>query len=1118
MYSRARLMRLRACDASVVRHPTLYPGVQKLRGLALGLWTTAQNRAVFCRVCALTGSVRSLSLRLDEVGGGDEQFAVSFHMGADVSSGAADSATGEVNGRLPASLLADAAPRCNTPGLAPHLSTSEVHATADDEKGVAAMGAESRIMSSVASHPTVSGDGSRDDGCHPGPFNASVAAGDANSVDISASEALRARPVFVLPAPPHVHSSTESMLSRKKPQVRTSFVSHTGAGADGSVTSTAAAAACPTAASVAARSSTEPITTTHALYSDLFRDSFVNPFNGRLVNKSSPTARLLFGVGFYQGASNPLQLEWSPAEYLATLQKLQFAQQRKAARQQEREERRAAKAAAVAAATEDGKSSSSSGSAKSKAGGSPAKSPVKYRAPAIISMPVDEAMEAARSQLLRPFLRLGPDHWTASVARLLERKDVFTYLNRDLERLYSRLKGAYIPPKLDAPLDTSTKDMTLTPDQHQVMQLAMRGFNLFVGGSAGTGKTVLLKCIYRELSQLGLRVAMTATTGVAAVQLGGCTFHHAFNAPLDTSPHRWDANALRAVDVVVIDEVSLLDACMLDAFDMEARLARMHHSPFGGLQLIACGDFLQLSHEETRPAYESAAFQQLVALRLVTPMRHTADIPLMKLLEELRRGRFDATSFAALDRPIPENATHITYLFPRRREAQQLNDTKLCELTTQEMVFTPQRGPLHLCGIFTHSALVELSSDANGMRTAMPQRERLLEMVNEEATRLRAGWHHKDSNGKESASQVADHELVLMPVRVGGTPGTRFVLRLRCRERELPTSAARGRGGVDPDNGGSGIPTHSLALAACDTSALISDSTHSSSLATTTTTTTSVASCKSLINVAAKRTRRLAAPFTDAEWEEIATAIATRLGGRLVAMLEEEPPHMVPLSVSMTLADMTSSEVAISLMPLRLKLGCRVMVNRNLSRTVLNGSVGVVEAFAPPDINLFPRRINRSMRAMFQRICEQNLFTQLPIVRLLDGEVVQIPPVSIVLGGTAQSYFYAHEVLTIPLQLGYAFTVHKVQGLTLQGTVVLDCERFFDCPHLIYVACSRVRRLDQLIVHHVQPNMIIVRRSALEFSDRLQDASDSNLLASAPTAARASWPQNTPQRIFALSA
>ncbi|CAG9577368.1 putative PIF1 helicase-like protein [Leishmania major strain Friedlin] len=916
-----------------------------------------------------------------------------------------------------------------------------------------------------------------------------------------------------VPVPlPRVHLPMEFAPPQKEPTLRTSLCAQHGTGDGCYATPAAAAAPSTSTGSDAASPSIAPTTVTHEVYSGLFRESFVNPFNGRLVRTTSLAAKMLFGVGFYRGVSNPLQIEWSPAEYMVALQKIMSTQQRNASRRRERQAQQGLRDAKAAAAAE--RTSSASATKKARAGGSRARSSAKCSVSEVAPMPADEAMAQARSQLLRPFLRRGPDHWTARVAKLLERHDAFTYMNKELGQLYARLRDAYMPPKLDTPADPCAMGMTLTLDQHHVVRLALRGFNLFIGGSAGTGKTVLLKRIYQELCQMGLRVAMTATTGVAAVQLGGCTFHHAFNAPLDTAPHRWDANALRAVDVVIIDEVSLLDASMLDAFDMEARLARMHHSPFGGLQLIVCGDFLQLSREDTLPAYESVAFKHLVALRLVTPMRHAADDPLMKLLEDLRRGRFDVERFAALDRPIPPNTTHITYLFPRRREAQQLNDLKLGELMTQEMIFTPQRGPLQLCGSFTRSALVELNRDANGMRAAMPNRERLLEMIHEEAQRVRAGLHRKDGGGREPVPSVADHELVLMPVRAEGGLETRFILRLRCRERELHNPGARGGGDGDADSGDGGASTRSSALAAGGAPALMADRTHSGTLAAVAAETLR----KPVIALTTKRTRRVTAPFSAAEWEGIAAAVATRLGGRVITMLEEEPSSMAPLSVAMTLADMTSSDAALSLTPLRLKLGCRVMVNRNLSRTVSNGSVGVVEAFAPPDVSLFPRRSDRAARVIFKRVCQQRLFAQLPVVRLLGGEVVQIPPISILLGGTAQSYFYGHEVLTIPLQLGYAFTVHKVQGLTLQGTVVLDCEKFFDCAHLIYVACSRVRKLDQLVVYRVQPNMIIVRRSALEFSDKLQDARNSNVLISPPPAARSSWIMHTEQRVFAVSA
>nr|CCM17105.1 PIF1 helicase-like protein, putative,DNA repair and recombination protein, mitochondrial precursor,putative [Leishmania guyanensis] len=1038
---------------------------------------------------------------------GSEQFTVSFHADTGCRSGAAGFFVGEANVRQPTPSSVDEAPMCDTAGAVPPFVKDESTATA---AGWEAMSVSAKWQTTGSTDPGTSAcDGDdRNDSRHVKLSDTSVGVVEADAGAAAIRDAPSTCSFFSPVAPPRVHPPVEFAPPREEPTAFTSLCPRLGPD-DGRRATAAATAPCTTAVSDAESPFMKPITATHALYSNLFQESFVNPFNGRLTGTSSLAAKLLCSVGFYRKVSNPLQLEWSPAEYMTTLQKIVSAEQLKAARRQERQARQERRVSKVAAKT---RKLLAPATRQTRAGDSRAKLSAKCSVSGEAFMPVGEAMTSARSQLLRPFLRHGPDHWMANVAKLLERHDAFTYLHKELERLYSRLSAAYMPPKLDTPTDPSTVGMTITQDQRHVVKLALSGFNLFVGGSAGTGKTVLLKYIYRELSQMGLRVAMTATTGVTAVQLGGCTFHHAFNAPLDAAPHRWDANALRAVDVVIIDEVSLLDACMLDAFDMEARLARMHHRPFGGLQLIACGDFLQLSREDTLPAYESAAFTHLVSLRLVTPMRHAADDPLMRLLEDLRHGRFDTKCFAALDRPIPANSTHVTYLFPRRREAQQLNDLKLSELTTQEMTFTPQRGPLQLCGTFTHSALVELNRDADGMRAAMPHRERLLEMIREESQHVCAGGHRKDGGERELAPRVADHELVIMPVRTEGALVTRFALRLRCRERELPTSGTRGGCVGSADSGEDCTSTQPSVLSAGDVPALVVNPTHSGAPAAISVSTLR----RPITTLVTKRTRRIIAPFSAAEWEEIATAVATRLGGRVVTMLEEEPSSMVPLSVTMALADMTSSDVALSLAPLRLKLGCRVMVNRNLSRTVSNGSVGIVEAFAPPDINLFPRRTDRSARAVFQRVCQQKLFAQLPIVRLLGGEVVQIPPISITLGGTAQSYFYGHEVLTIPLQLGYAFTVHKVQGLTLQGTVVLDCEKFFDCAHLIYVACSRVRKLDQLVVYRVQPSMIIVRRSALEFSNKLQDARNLNVVDLPPSTARSSWSQHphTQQRVF----
>ncbi|CAD2218751.1 AAA domain/PIF1-like helicase, putative [Angomonas deanei] len=626
---------------------------------------------------------------------------------------------------------------------------------------------------------------------------------------------------------------------------------------------------------------------------------------------------------------------------------------------------------------------------------------------------------------------------------LLKRDDVFTVMTAELEKRYSAFVQVYMPPRLDSATDPSVSGTVLTPDQSNVLLLAERGYNIYIGGSAGTGKTVLLKSIYRKLSQEGLRVAVTATTGVAAVQLGGCTFHYAFNAPvvLDMSrPQRWDATALRAVDVVIIDEVSLLNASRLDAFDMEARLARMSRAPFGGIQVILCGDFLQLSIEgpdqlDTQPLFQSQAFKNFVQLRLVTPMRHAAGDPLLELLTKLRRGIFDQRMFDQLNRPIPADTTHITYIFPRRREAKQLNERKLEELQSTEHVYIPQRGPLELVGTFTPSAFIDMPLEA----TSLPSRELVVQLLREEILEV-----------CPEAVAVNELDCVIMPAR---TAHVSMLMRVRHPDKQLlhrmtPSGPILGASALKPG-----------------------------------------------------------------QWEQVAENVAKKVGGRLVRMYDKEPPNLIPLSVSMTLADMNSSDTSDVLAPLRLKLGCRVMINRNLSRTVSNGSVGVVEAFSEPDPTLFPTGIGSYS---FHQLKEKTLFSTLPVVRLLSGEVVQVPPISVASGGTPLTYYYKHDVYPLPLQLGYSFTVHKVQGLTLQGTVVMDCANFFDCPHLLYVACSRVRSLDQLIVYNVEARMISVRRSALQFADGLAEAHNPAILIPPADMPRASWTERTAQRVLKL--
>ncbi len=122
----------------------------------------------------------------------------------------------------------------------------------------------------------------------------------------------------------------------------------------------------------------------------------------------------------------------------------------------------------------------------------------------------------------------------------------------------------------------------------------------FITGRAGTGKSTLLRYF---ISQTKRRVAVLAPTGLAAVNVGGQTIHSFFKFP----PRVLDASHIRALpkherqlfcqlDTLIIDEISMVRADVLDAIDQSLRLNRGRHDvPFGGVQIVAFGDLLQLA-------------------------------------------------------------------------------------------------------------------------------------------------------------------------------------------------------------------------------------------------------------------------------------------------------------------------------------------------------------------------------------------------------------------------------------------------------------------------------------------------------------------------------------------
>lgn len=144
-------------------------------------------------------------------------------------------------------------------------------------------------------------------------------------------------------------------------------------------------------------------------------------------------------------------------------------------------------------------------------------------------------------------------------------------------------------------------DFSLSPSQERVLTYIDLGQNVLVTGGAGTGKSYLLHCLREEY---GADLHLTASTGIAAVGVGGVTLHSWAGLGLGTDPvevtlkrlarNKKKRETLQSAKFLAIDEVSMLSGEIFDKLNLVLKNVRKSNLPFGGLQMILFGDFLQL--------------------------------------------------------------------------------------------------------------------------------------------------------------------------------------------------------------------------------------------------------------------------------------------------------------------------------------------------------------------------------------------------------------------------------------------------------------------------------------------------------------------------------------------
>ncbi len=241
------------------------------------------------------------------------------------------------------------------------------------------------------------------------------------------------------------------------------------------------------------------------------------------------------------------------------------------------------------------------------------------------------------------------------------------------------------------------------------------GISIFLTGKAGTGKTTFLKAVREHSAK---RMIVVAPTGVAAINAGGMTIHSFFQLPL--SPYvpgtsikdRYDfgkekRRIIRTLDMVVIDEISMVRSDLLDAIDTVLRRYRDHSRPFGGVQLLMIGDLQQLTpvvtpqdeeilrgHYDTPYFFGSKALSQIsyVTIQLTQVFRQR-DKAFVSLLNHVRDGKLTANDMETLASryqptfaPMAEDG--YIRLTTHNRMADSYNENKLAKLKGESHVYT----------------------------------------------------------------------------------------------------------------------------------------------------------------------------------------------------------------------------------------------------------------------------------------------------------------------------------------------------------------------------------------------------------------------------------------------
>lgn len=232
--------------------------------------------------------------------------------------------------------------------------------------------------------------------------------------------------------------------------------------------------------------------------------------------------------------------------------------------------------------------------------------------------------------------------------------------------------------------------------QKEAFDLVTSRKNLFISGSAGTGKSFTLKYVQKWAWKNHINLALTSTSGNSALLIGGRTIHsylsiglarktaeQLYEDVINKNPHT--VRKINMLDVLVIDEISMMDHILFGKINSFLKLVRKNDLEFGGIQVLFMGDFCQLPPINGDYCFKSESWDKLnIETIMLTQIMRQNDSEFIDILEELRWGKCTADIRRKLKQLkntiFPDDGILPTVLYSKNVDVDNINSSEYSNL------------------------------------------------------------------------------------------------------------------------------------------------------------------------------------------------------------------------------------------------------------------------------------------------------------------------------------------------------------------------------------------------------------------------------------------------------